>query len=710
MAIATRADHISSGFDFTTKFKLRENAYAQIQAKLQSASIDTRAALADFVSSGDEFQQRVVNAIEKTIRLVAPAGSGKTQTLVHRILKRVQDGVRPDRILALTFDNAAAHSLKEKYESELARIGAQDQARGTHISTLNAFGYSMILREYFPAEHKPIIENDRRRGLFRHVRRELREKSPDHAAVLPSNVRDNVFLDLFSRLKNELFDPRAFDAQRFADLIQDDEALQRVLVENAADDRGMYLVIQAIDWLFRRYEERLREDNLMDLDDQKLRAYHCLHENAGVLGVVQRRYDEVIVDEFQDINQLDFEFIKAIAKAATLMITGDDDQAIYGFRLCSPKYIIELEKHLERPVTSYELQRNYRCPPNLVTQATKLINRNTWRIAKNPIAHLTEASQIRVVDSLGAGLEARWIVDLIKQARVKNPKLGYQNFAVLYRTNAQSLPPQVEFILNGIPYHVRDEDNILSNEVLERLLSVLRVKVALASHTAPATRDCIRALRAYYRTVSSSIVSRLDFYFGTRDRRDFLDMLETPELAEILGPKWNVQLAHVFRQVFEEPKLLATLELLAAKFKGLKAMIGSLDEVAEEKVPLGEIYEIAANFDGDIPSFLETIEHAMTKAKQTHAGKDEEHGVALRTYFRAKGRQWHTVILIGCNEGLIPHKRASSDPMKLEEERRLFYVGMTRASANLVISHLKNVCKGSVAPSRFIEEAGLARV
>jgi DNA helicase-2/ATP-dependent DNA helicase PcrA len=132
-------------------------------------------------------------------------------------------------------------------------------------------------------------------------------------------------------------------------------------------------------------------------------------------------------------------------------------------------------------------------------------------------------------------------------------------------------------------------------------------------------------------------------------------------------------------------------------------MIGSLEDVLDEKAPLAEIYEVAANFRGGISEFVRTVERALERARRAGAGKDREGGVALLTYFRAKGLQWHTVILTSCNDGLIPHKRAP-----IEDERRLFYVALTRASSNLIVSYVRNACNTAVQPSQFLSEAGFS--
>ncbi len=574
------------------------------------ASFDGRVTLRRFAPRADLYQEKVINAREETIRVLAPAGSGKTQTILNRVLKRVREGVAPGRFLIVTFDNSAVRSIVSKLREQLEESGFS--WRLFPIQTLNALGYE-ILRNNFPQEYKPIIPESRQRELLQEVKGALKERSIDRFFALPIRIRDRFYLEFFSLLKNELFDPRALEPQRFADFVLVSQQA-KPFFEAGMNSATVRSIIEAIGWMFKAYERALQREQLIDFDDQKLRAYLALRKNAGLRRDLQAKYSEIIVDEFQDINHLDFALIKLLAEKSRLVITGDDDQAIYGFRNCSSNFMIDLEEHLNRKVASYELKINYRNPVNLVGHATKLIGYNTRRIRKDPISDLSRRAEIKVISSLSAGSEAKLVVSIIQKIRRANLEVRYQDFAVLYRINAQSLPLQVEFILNDIPYVVSEHDHILRNA----------------------------------------------------------------------------------------RSLTKTLSVLANRFQGMKGAIGSLDEGLEEQVPLLGIFDIASDFGGDRGRFVDVIKTALERARETGAGKDEEGGVSLLTYFKSKGRQWHSVVLTSCNEGIIPHKRAP-----IEDERRLFYVAMTRASSNLLISYLKRTCHTAVAPSRFLSEAGL---
>jgi len=270
---------------------------------------------------------------------------------------------------------------------------------------------------------------------------------------------------------------------------------------------------------------------------------------------------------------------------------------------------------------------------------------------------------------------------------------------VLYRTNAQSLPIQLQFILKDIPYNVREQDNILHNNELEKLLGVLRTKLAIQRGQNPAGADAVRSLQAYFQWFDERIVSRLEACF--EGSSSFVDTLSNREVLRLLPKLGESRFTIVMQEVLKAPSLFKTLDILAKSFKGLRGMVGSLEDVVDGDVPLGEVYELAASFRGRLDAFVDTVDSALNRAKAAKAG-EEESGVALATYFKAKGLQWHTVILTSCNEGLIPHKRPP-----IEDERRLFYVALTRASSNLVVSYLKTSCKTRVVPSVFLSQAGL---
>jgi DNA helicase-2/ATP-dependent DNA helicase PcrA len=692
---------IFDGLEFEPSLNIDDAKLESFVNRILEAPIDTRKALQNYVPNADEYQKSVIFASENKIKVVAPAGSGKTQTVINRVLEKIGKGANPERLLVLTFDNSAVGAVRTKLESQLKKQRVKLDSEPV-IRTLNAYGYQ-VLREYVVEEYKPIIEDYRRRRLLKDVKEELKNKSLERFNALPKKIRDNYYTEYFSLLKNELFDPRDFDSQRFTEYVLGG-VQSEPFFENPQNKQSVTFVIQSLIWLFKALDLAMRQHKLMDFDDQKLRAYKAIINNQELRNILQNKYTEIIVDEFQDINKLDFEFLRILSEKTKLIVVGDDDQAIYGFRGCTPDYIIDLDRHLNHRVASYELSINYRCPPNIIAHADRLIKNNTRRIPKNPIAgpENKNNADIKVVSSISPSVEAKIIrsyIQKVKREKEKKGEFGFQNFVVLYRTNAQSLPIQIEFILKGIPYYVREEDNILKNQVLEKIISVLQLKLDISRGIKPSAKDCTRTIQSYYRYISASEEEAL--YTKFNSHHDFLHLITSGPFLEILPKARGNSLSDTIIELLETKTLMDTLDLLSTKFNGLYGLLGGLEDVLDEKVPLGEIFDIAASFKGNIEDFLKTIGQALDWAKNNNAGKDLDNGVGLRTYFRAKGLQWDTVILTTCNEGMIPHRRAP-----LEDERRLFYVALTRASSNLFISYVKNVCNNSVRPSRFLGEAG----
>lgn len=701
--MAIDVNHIGEGIDleFSEDFEVRVEKFEAVKARIESAPIAVSAALADFTAVADPYQAKVIHATDSTIRLVAPAGSGKTQTMINRVLSQVRDGLSPSRILMLTFDRSAASSLQDKLSDSLNEIERSQrttlQLDGLEITTLNAFGYR-TLKEFTPQLHKPLVKPYMQQKLVQDCLHQLQAKSAERYRLLPQNLQRRYYLDFFSFLKNQLHDPRNLNTQEAADLILDARQAT-AFFEEGVDREETRLIVQAVIWLYKAYDHQLQSHAVMDFDDQKLRAYVMLTEEPGARTRLQNRFAEIIVDEFQDINKLDFELIRMLAERARLIVTGDDDQAIYGFRGCSPEFIIELEKHLGRVMASYELSINYRSPANIVAHADRLIRHNTHRIHKNPRANNPRHSAIHVVPTMSASLEAKSITTFIKTTLASNTDLRYDDMAVLYRTNAQSLPIQVEFILSEIPYFVRDEDNILENDSLTRLLSVLRAKVALEMHRPIAAEDQVNIAKAYFRYVDTRQTDRLRAM--AMSGTNLFDRRNAAQLAQAMPKAAESQILAAFEEVVAAPTLDKALDVLRRRFNGLKGMVGSLEQAVEQQAPLAEVFDIARDYKGQTDQFVATMDRAIARAKSVRAGHDEN-GVALLTYFRSKGRQWHTVILTSCNEGIIPHAKAP-----VEEERRLFYVALTRASANLLVSYVENACDNKVKPSRFLTEAGL---
>jgi len=374
--------------------------------------------------------------------MVAPAGSGKTQTIVERVLGRIAEGVPPSRILVLTFDRAARRSLLE-------RLGARSREREIDaatctVSTLNAFGAS-LLRRHAPQEAREVVDEARADVLLAKACTEL--GAPAELAGRGALVRE-----LFSLLKNALHDPRTGCERTFARFLSRDPVASERMTELGAD--VPCADPETIAALFAATEREMRRARVLDFDDQKLRALALL-DRSDLRARVESHWAEVVVDEFQDINRLDFELVRRLAARAHLVVTGDDDQAIYGFRGCSSEFIVGLADLLGREVDSYELAINYRNPPNLLAHAVRLVRRNRGRIPKSPVAARTDEARVTVAATGGSEAEAAGLAHRARKA-IEGGRRP-EELAVLCRTNAHCGAVTERLRAAGVPCWVRAE-------------------------------------------------------------------------------------------------------------------------------------------------------------------------------------------------------------------------------------------------------------
>ena len=414
----------------------------------------------------------------------------------------------------------------------------------------------------------------------------------------------------------------------------------------------------------------------------------------------------MIVDEFQDINRLDFELIRLLARDRQLVVVGDDDQAIYGFRGCSPDYIIDFAANVGRGVETHVLRTNYRCPRNLVAMAARLIGHNTRRVPKVSLPGRADEADVRVWHCVNAGSEAQILARFIRRLHAEHAGRGFRfaDVAILTRMNSQSLPLQIALILEGIPYHCRREENVLLSETMGQLLGLiglhLRLRAAPGYHAAGGDATPLPLLLP----LPAARGRR-----GVRPPGDGTGRVPRGDAVGRPGPGVPAaggghDLARAVAAVASEATPALLVERIGACFKHLGGLVGSLDEALDNALPLGELVNIAGRFQGDVAA----VPRAAGRAAGAGPGglfverEGEADAVNLLTYFRAKGRQWHTVLVPGANQKVIPHARAD-----LEDERRLFYVATTRATANLVFSYVRQAVRSKVEPSQFLAELGL---
>jgi len=625
----------------------------------------------------DASQRRVIDAVERSIRVLAPAGSGKTETLVRRVQKRVVDGVDPRRILVLTFDTNANGAF-------IAKMGALGLRQRPDTRTLNAFGL-WVLRQFFPDERHNVGQPS-----FLPV-------DPTLGRLVEMTER-RALTEIFGILKSHLFDPRDTDkasktalqkwVRTYYQRLVPEAYFARFGFENAAP------FARAVSGEFRRYETFLADRGVIDFDDQKLRAFRQLQAQPEALAGVRARYDEVIVDEFQDINRLDVELIRLVAEKATLVVTGDDDQAIYEFRWASPDFLIDPVKTLSREFTSYELGINYRCPERILDHAMLLIGHNRHRVAKSPTSGAASAGTIERIEQGDRLAEAKAILGRIQGLRREQPETSFRDIGILYRRNAQHFAIQVALATAGIPYTVRKEFDL--RIIWDQALRLLDLSTSVRRNEpadAPDYRVAI-ANFARFRYITDAARSGIHRAAATPGPLQWDVVVAAVEAAA--GHARAIEFQTAMRRLSSAATIDAELDIIERDFLG----IADTREHAEES-PLSLLHDILSRKRS---TRVESIERLRSFVIRTAASQASGDAVDLCTCHGAKGRQWRTVVLPSCNEGVFPDPQGSSSARDLEAERRLFYVAMTRAAEHLVIGHVP--ATGERKPSRFLYEAG----
>ena len=632
----------------------------------------------------DQFQQQVVSATADAIRMVAPAGSGKTETLAYRVLAQVQAGVAPQRILLLTFDTNSRDSLKARLQS----LGAPS---AVNVSTLNAFGYR-LLRQRFRDERSRLV-----RDIF----------FPQSPALksLVEEYGHSVFTEMLGKIKNEAFDTRTIErsdlgrwCSKHRDFLLRDLEDDPILAD--LDDRrfGREIAGEMI-----AYERFLEGRNGIDFDDQKLRPYLRLSADAAALAWLQQQFDEVIVDEFQDINRLDALLINQIAGQSRLVITGDDDQAIYGFRGATASFLISPDAVFHRQFQTFELAMNYRCPPRILQRAGTLIGHNEHRIEKHPRAAKSMAGEVQIVAESDMDAEARAIARRLKCMLEQKERTA----AILVRRRAQMPAIQAALIRAGTPYRVDAREDLRVIWSLARR-ALLVAPLAIGNVPDEANRREIIAVFCRSRSMPAQREATL-LRLAVLDDRAF----PGAELQQQLYERERADLARGLQALVGEMNVADRISKLdpllntevRAYMEGGNALKRSRSD--RETSRLGSLEDLARFRQENARTFAAHID-ALLDVQRQHWRRGGA-AAELLTCHGARGREWQVVCIPHCNQGVFPDSR-SQEAEHLEAERKLFYVSMTRASEHLLMSWSQDRASGgSGDPSDFLVEAELEK-
>ncbi len=631
-------------------------------------------------------QRQAVEHTDGPLLVLAGAGSGKTRTLTHRVANLIASGkAYPHEILAVTFTNKAAREMRERVERLL-----DDRARGVWVSTFHSACVRMLRRDigHLGYERSFVIYDDTDSEAA--TRRVLRAMQIDEKTFSARAVRAQI-----DRLKNRGLLP--------ADLVAEDT-----------------LDSQRIGEIYQRYQTELRRANALDFGDLILLTVRLFENHPGVLADYQRRWRYILVDEYQDTNPVQYRLLRLLSAVhRNLCVVGDEDQSIYGFREADIRNILDFEKDFPA-ARVIRLERNYRSTQQILDAATAVVSNNVERKGKKLFTQRTEGEPIRFYEAADERGEAAYVVGEVLKHRDAGGSL--RDLAVFYRTHAQSRPLEEEFLKYNLPYTVVGGTRFYGRAEIKDALAYLRVM-----RNPDDTESLLRIINTPARGIGRTTIERLlglaeerssSLYRAIVQARDagqlgsaalkrlaaFLALLD--ELSQ-LDPAGS--LAQLLARVLDRSGYLQALEKQSsveaeARLENLRELVSAAEEF-EQLNREGGLEEAEDEADRNL---LDLFLEQVTLISDADQLQEEEDRLTIMTVHVAKGLEFPVVLIVGLEEGLFPHFASLSDPAALEEERRLCYVGMTRAKDRLYLTNASmRRMFGTVRynpPSRFLQE------
>ena len=589
--------------------------------------------------------------------VLAGPGSGKTTVLLCRILRLLERKLaRPQEILALTFSKAAADEMKGRFQK--AR-GPEGVSFGTFHSV-----FFRILRSKYGWGVERVFQEEERRNVLRNIVEEAKWDIPDIEEYI------SQFFAQLSLMNSELENPKTFEPA------------------------GM--PVEEFRKLYNAYEKYKERQEKLDFDDMLTLCYQLLSEDSEVRKYWQQKYKFILVDEFQDVNKAQFACLRILAeKHGNLFVVGDDDQSIYAFRGARPDFLLQFPV-LYPDAKKVTLNINYRSTERVIALAEKVIGNNETRFVKNMKGIGQDGDKVTFFLAENIAKEAECIGEKI--GKLLDEGVPLTEIAVIYRTNLQGGAFARELYKRGIPYDLRDNSgNVYEHWVAKDLLAYL-----LLAENEESDSALRRILNKPKRYIGKDLLAEAET-MPYNLLRSFFVCPSLKKWQEEHLENLRVDLSHVRKRAPYDGlryvrKVIGYDEYLEefAAYRRTSAQV--LQEIADE------IMETAKDC-ADVKMFRERLEELSRQMKeQTHKKGQKRNGVALMTMHGAKGLEFQAVFLPSLVEGVVPHEKGMEE---IEEERRLFYVAMTRAGEKLCLSAAKQRYEKETKPSRFLAEMGL---
>jgi len=643
--------------------------------------------VSDYLEGLNPPQRAAVEQMEGPMIIIAGAGSGKTRVLTYRIAHLMKNGVDAFQILSLTFTNKAAREMKERIGAVVGKSEAKNLWMGTFHSVFARILRSEADKLGYPSSFTIYDSQDSVR-LMNAIIKEM--------GLSKDQYKSKSVLSRISQFKNSLITVKAY---------YNNSELQE------ADNVALRPQMGKI---YKEYVDRCFKAGAMDFDDLLLRTNELLVRFPEVLSKYQDRFRYVMVDEYQDTNHSQYLIVRALAdRFQNICVVGDDSQSIYAFRGANINNILNFQKDYP-DVKTFKLEQNYRSTSNIVEAANSLIEKNKTRLDKTIFTANDPGGKIKVMRTLSDGEEGRWVANSIFD-NAMNHQLKYDDFAILYRTNAQSRAMEDALRKKGIKYKIYGGLSFYQRKEIKDLLSYLRVLINPNDEEAlkriinyPArgiggtTMDKLTVAANHYGKSIFKVITDLDqidikIQAGTKTKlNNFATLIESLQISAQTNNAFEVTDEVVKRiGLIKDLKGDGTPEAVS-KVENVQELLNGIKDFIEERKE--------QDLDNSLTAFLEDVALATTQDVKN----DDEPMVSLMTIHLAKGLEFPFVYIVGLEETLFPSAMSVNTRSELEEERRLFYVALTRAEKQAYLSFAHTRYRwGKLVDcesSRFLEE------
>ena len=644
----------------------------------------------DLLKDLNEAQQQAVSYIDGPSLVIAGAGSGKTRVLTYKIAYLLQQGMKPWSIMALTFTNKAAREMKER----IGKLVGNDLAQHLYMGTFHSI-FSRILRA--EAEHIgfnsnfTIYDESDSRSLIKAI---VKEKGLDEKTYKPAAVHAKI-----SKAKNNLMSAEAYDAD--ADIFMQNK---RSNMEKMGE-------------VYREYVQRCKQANAMDFDDLLVLTFQLFRDHEEVRRKYAERFDFILVDEYQDTNHVQMSIVMQLCREKLrVCAVGDDSQSIYSFRGANIDNILNFQRQL--PGTRlFKLEQNYRSTQTIVEAANSLIRHNRNQIPKEVFSRNAEGEKIQYKPAYSDKEEALIVAKDIKRIK-RQDDCGYDDFAILYRTNAQSRSFEEEFRKQGIPYRIYGGLSFYQRKEIKDIIAYFRLVAN------PDDEEAIKRIINYpARGIGATTVAKVAAcahenhvsiwevigeaaHYGLNVNKGTLTKLENFRLliSSFIDRSHTLDVYALGDAIIKEARISEDImqgkdadDL--ARQENLEEFLSGMQTFVAERQEEGRMDETF------LSDFLQDV--ALLTDADSDGEKDEPR-VSLMTVHAAKGLEFATVFVVGLEENIFPSPIAATTVRELEEERRLLYVAITRAEKHCILTNAQNRFRyGKMEfdnPSRFIEE------